>query len=73
MKIYTCKSFTGHWPVGTAAVVIAATPEGAAYKLNKELQEEHGLPGDAKPEDMVEFPSTQQPIEQVRVILDGNY
>ena len=69
MKIFSCKTFTGVWPVGTAALTKADTPEIAAEQLNAVLRE-LGLPGDAKPEDMIEFP---QAAETTRILCDGNY
>lgn len=74
MKIFTCKTFTGHYPVGVAAVVAANDAETAAAVLNDHLKQDFMLPGDAKASDMVEFqiPSwTNQTA--VRVINDGNY
>lgn len=69
MKIFSCKTFAGVWPVGAAALTKADTPESAAEQLNAVLRE-RGLPGDAKPEDMIEFP---QPGETTRVLCDGDY
>lgn len=69
-KIYTCKTFTGHWPVGTAAVVIAKNQIEAADKLNAALKEV-GLKGDAEPSEMVLFPLG--PNDDVRILNDGNY
>lgn len=37
MKVYTCTAFSGHWPVGTAAVVVAESPEEAAVYLERVL------------------------------------
>ena len=54
MKIYTNNKFTGHWPVGTAAVIRAESPEDAALLLAHELKE-HGLEQIVKPEDMEPF------------------
>jgi len=71
MKVFTCNNFSGHYPVGTAAVVIAETREEAAEDLNHKLKSQHSLPGDAKPEDMIEFPSDCR--ESVRILCDGNY
>jgi len=68
MKTYTCTTFTGHYPVGVAAVVRALTPRTAASRLNRELIR-GGLPGDAKTEDMVEL----EDDETVRILADGNY
>jgi hypothetical protein len=51
MNIYTCTTFTGHWPVGTAAVVQAETQAEAAELLQDALSEA-GLPQDVHPEQM---------------------
>ena len=66
MEIYTCNKFTGFYPVGSAAVVEATSPEEAAEKLNAALVA-HGLEGDAKAEDMILF------INGVRILCDGEY
>lgn len=64
--IFTCTNFTGHYPVGVAAVVNAGSRIDAARKLNEALKL-HSLDGDAKAEDML-------PLEEdVRVLNDGNY
>lgn len=69
MKTYTCKSFTGHYPVGSAAVVSADSPEAAAELLNTALRNA-GLPGDARVADLIPFPIDP---ENVRVLVDGDY
>lgn len=69
MITYTCKDFTGHWPVGVAAVVCADNEDEAAARLNRALRE-LGLPGDAIPANMIEFP---HPGEEVRVMAEGEY
>lgn len=69
MKTYTCNKFTGHYPVGSAAVVRADSPESAVEILNATLRDA-GLPGDAKMEDLVPFPAKG---EMVRILVDGNY
>jgi hypothetical protein len=73
MLIFTSRGFAGHWPVGTAAVVVA--PDAAEAKR---LLEEHlagvGLP--QEPGDVeVEFWATAHPTTapRVRVLCDGNY
>lgn len=71
VKVWTNNKFTGHWPVGSAAVVRAKTAQDAADALNHVLREYHSLTGDAKIEDMLEFPDRDS--ETVRVIFDGNY
>lgn len=64
--IFTCRRFTGYYPVGTAAIVTALCASEAADMLNEALRQK-GLPGDARPEDFVEY-------EGGTVILnDGNY
>lgn len=68
MNIYTNNEFKGHWPVGTAAVVWAETPEQAADLLNWDLRAV-GLEGDALPSEMKIF----TPSENVRILCDGNY
>lgn len=68
MKTYTNTSFTGHWPVGTAAVVLAETAEEAAELLNVELRS-RGLPGDATAGDM----DLLDRKVRVTVLNDGNY
>lgn len=66
MNYYTNTNFTGHYPVGTAAVVHARSQKEAAERLNAELVKV-GLPGDAKPQDMNIFRIG------VRILLDGQY
>ena len=68
MKTFTCNKFTGHYPVGVAAVVRAQDTLEAAQKLNEALRQQ-GLPGDANPQDMLEFGGR----EQVRILADGDY
>ena len=70
MKTWTNTTFTGHWPVGSAAVVRAKNRHDAAELLNDVLRE-HGLPGDVDGKDMMEFPISEG--EEVRVLCDGDY
>ena len=44
MKGYTCTTFKGHFPVGTAAVVIAKGRRIARTRLSRALKVQ-GLPG----------------------------
>ncbi len=46
MRIYKCTNFTGFYPVGVAAVVVAECASAAEHLLNVALQAV-GLPGDA--------------------------
>lgn len=69
MRVYTNNKFTGHYPVGTAAVVTAHSQEEAAELLNALLRR-NNLPGDAKTEDMREI-GLKHP--DAHVLCDGNY
>lgn len=69
MNIYTCKNFTGHYPVGTAAVVAAWSSEQAAALLNSELVK-MGLRGDAEKKHMRLLDTSNK---QVRILCDGDY
>jgi ApbE superfamily uncharacterized protein (UPF0280 family) len=71
MKVWTNTTFDGHWPVGTAAVVVAETSSEAAALLTNLLnstgleQEEH-----IKASDMKEVPIRSGFI---RILNDGDY
>jgi len=69
MNIYTNNQFSGFYPVGTAAVIVAPTADIATAILNAKL-EAHGLPADAEEIDM-ELITTDE--EGVRILCDGNY
>ena len=70
MKTFTNNNFTGHYPVGTSAVVRAKNAVEAADKLNAALKEV-GLKGDAEVKDMIVFPISN--IDDVRILNDGEY
>lgn len=42
MRVYTSNDFTGHYPVGTAMVIVAIN-EDQAIKLANEICIKHGL------------------------------
>lgn len=69
MKVWTNTEFTGRYPVGTAAVVVAATAEDAARFLNSALAE-RGLGSSAKAEQFVRLITSK---EAVVILNDGNY
>lgn len=69
MKVWTNTQFTGLWPVGTAAVVVADTQAEAAVLLNAEL-DKRGLTGDATPEQFQPL-KTNRPLAVV--LRDGEY
>ncbi len=69
MTVFTCRDFTGHYPVGAGAVVFCHTAEEAAELLNAELRKQ-GLKGDAQAVNMIEFP---HPGENVRILVNEDY
>lgn len=66
MRLFYSDDFTGHWPVGTAAVVVANDETEAAMLLEQRLSE-HGLSFDGR---LIEIDATQP---MALVIADGNY
>lgn len=69
LGVYVCNQFTGYWPVGTAAVVVAESQEHAAKLLNEQLLSQ-GLKGDADANAMA---LVMQTSPQVVILCDGNY
>lgn len=69
MKVYTCTAFTGHYPVGTAAVIIAVSRIEAHKMLVKEL-EKYGLAQDVKEADIEQVSLGRA---SVYILRDGNY
>lgn len=69
MKVWTHNKFTGHYPVGAAAVVCGTTREDAAAQLEEALAQ-IGLKQRIEPQDLVEFEVFGS---HVRVLNDGNY
>lgn len=69
MNVYTSKGFEGHYPVGTAAVVVAKNAEIAAAILQDALRRE-GLDQSINSEDMKEL-ETENSL--VVILNDGNY
>lgn len=69
MKVWTNNKFHGHWPVGTAAVVVAETPEQAAEMLREELRG-RGLIVQVLPE---QFEPLDTDAPAARVLCDGDY
>ena len=70
-NVYTCTGFSGFWPVGTAAVIVAASPERAAEILNYALIEKK-LAGGVKPEEMFKLCETPDG-ERCKILCDGDY
>jgi predicted RNase H-like HicB family nuclease len=69
MKTWTCTTFTGHWPVGTALVVTADNIELAIELVEKELAQ-HNLPQEIKPEQLIPLPTHHR---HVKILRDGEY
>jgi hypothetical protein len=69
MNVWTNNKFTGFYPVGTAAVVVADTAEQAAGLLNAEL-ERLGLMVLSEPHQFALLPTTQP---MACVLYDGDY
>lgn len=70
MTLYYNDTFTGHYPVGTAAIVWASSRVRAAIKLETEL-DRIGLKQKIEFSDMKEFKPTR--YESVLILNDGNY
>ena len=68
LRVWTC-SFEGHYPVGTAAVVIACTAKEAAGFIEKEL-EAQGLPQSILASDMKNIKLKDG---NAIILNDGNY
>lgn len=68
MRIFTHTNFTGHYPVGTAAVVIAETRQDAKTYLDDQLVNAGLEPCDA--EGFIELPYVEG---QASILCDGNY
>ncbi len=69
MKVFSCNEFTGHYPVGASAVVIAENIEEAVAALQAKLTKV-GLKQDIVPEQLDEI-NLNQP--QVIILQDGQY
>lgn len=69
MKCWFCKGFKGHYPVGTAAVVVAHDEEEAVYLINEQLRA-HGLTTEVTADKLqrVSLGSARAVI-----LCDGNY
>lgn len=69
MKVWTCNKFKGHWPVGSAAVVVAKDQEQARQLLAKQLAL-YGLKQEVTPEMLDPLPVC---YPMALVLNDGNY
>lgn len=69
MKLFRITGFTGHWPVGTAAIVFAQTKDDAIVLLENHLSEA-GLSQRIDPDRLIE---TSVDRECAFILCDGNY
>ncbi len=69
MKVFTCTSFTGHYPVGTSAVIVAKDVETACKLLYDQLIKI----GPAQPIDKYDLTEVSTETESCSVLQDGNY
>lgn len=69
MNVWANTEFTGHYPVGTASIVVAETQDQAAALLNAALVE-RGLKETARPEQFSRI-ATNTPVAVV--LNDGDY
>jgi len=68
MNVYYNTTFTGHYPVGSAAIVVAPDQHTAADILNDHLMV-MGLKGDAEPNYMILVDTT---TEAACILVDGD-
>lgn len=68
MKVFTCTGFEGHYPVGTAAVVVADNEAEARDQLVMCLAL-NGLPQDRP----LEIKELSLAIRTAVILNDGNY
>jgi len=69
MKVYFCTRFTGHYPTGTAAIIVAKSVEDAVTLINSEL-EAIGLKQEVTSADLVVVNTRKQSIN---ILCDGDY
>lgn len=69
MGVYTIIGFTGHWPVGTSAVVVARDAKHAAGVLEDAL-ERCGLPQKIRAQD---FRLVETEVAGALILQDGDY
>lgn len=69
MKVFTCTNFSGHWAVGSSAVIVAENVETARKLLEQRLVT-IGLPQTIRFDQLEEVDlSTEAAI----ILQDGNY
>jgi len=71
LQVFTCNDFAGHWPVGTAAVIVATSAAEADTILRDELHK-HGLL-DENPPGSYTIVGMAFMKGSVRILSDGEY
>lgn len=69
MKVFYCTSFTGQYPVGASAVIVAKSRKSAAHLLEEALAE-RGLRQKIDPKDLTQI-NTKLP--EAIILQDGDY
>ena len=72
MAIWVNNTFTGFWPVGTAAVIVADARYEAAEYLSQAITK-RGLPPQSPNELVVGMSKVKQNNGSVTILNDGNY
>lgn len=69
MKVFTCNNFTGRWPVGTAAVIVAED-EDTGLEILLEALDGCGLP---QKEGSLVLKEIAADVPGAVILCDGNY
>ena len=70
LKVFTCSDHDGHYPVGTASVIVAKDKQYARRLLNKSLKSAGLKQSPEKPFTLNELDTTEA---GVTTLCDGNY
>lgn len=72
LKVYTCNNFRGHWPVGTAAVIVAEHFVQARSRLYNQLKM-LGFEPTHKESEEWRFVEIDVETVAAHILNDGNY
>ncbi len=72
MQVFTCNNFSGHYPVGTSAVIVAADAAQAKAMLLEKLAAT-GLPQGPADAANIEIVRVATRTASVTILQDGNY
>lgn len=73
MKVFTCSDFTGVYPVGTAAVVVAADEAAARDLMRAQLMQLAKVSRGYVPSDDFTLQELATDLPHVVVLCDGDY